>query len=453
MAKSGQATRRRDRSGRSMYRSRRRCGRATAVAAALLAPLLAASLAATALAGPASAAVAKTATFGWHSRALTAPPGAAKDPEAQLAGISCRNATDCLAGGSYQDKTGVPLPMVATESDGHWARAISLELPANAASAPDAGVADVACWAVRSCIAMGNYAAGPTSASVGFVATESDGSWGQATELPVPEDAPADPGADFSGAACPARGSCVIVGSYQDSAGNPVPVVITESHGTWLQPRQISLPASAQGALGAQLISVACQTAGSCAAVGSYIPRTGADHGLEVIESDGTWQRGTEVRAPSGVKPRLGDFLTGVSCWADMCMAVGGYSAATGVLHPLAVSYSSGSWGRAVTVPAARKGAGVHSMAQLVSIACTRAGCMAVGSYFGGGPGLVPIAASESGGRWNRTAPVPLPAGHGTGTESQALLHAVACNGRACTAAGFFLHTGPSVLAMVSAYR
>lgn len=425
--------------------------RRMAVCAGLTASLLAVALTAGALAAT-GAAVGATAAHGWHSSAVTAPPGAATNPEAQLDGIACPSASDCVAGGYYQNSAGALLPMVATESHGRWLRATKLTLPAIAGRRPQAEVSDVACWAVGSCIAVGQYET-TTSVGPGFVASESKGSWGRVTILSLPANAAADPLAQFYSAACPAAGSCVVVGSYDNSAGSALAVVVSQSHGKWRQGLEVAAPANASGEPEAQLIGVACHAAGSCAAVGSYSPRSGAGRGMEVIESDGTWHRGTTVVPPPGIEPKLGNFLTGVSCWSASCVAVGGYLTAAGQTRPMAVSYASGRWHRAVALRGVPRGVRPQSLTQLDWVACTAAGCTAVGEYGGGGPGLVPVAASESGGRWQRAVPVALPTGHGTGSELQGFLHAIACSGSTCTAVGFFVHTGFRVLAMASTYR
>jgi hypothetical protein len=428
----------------------------SAVRAGTAASLLAVMLIAGPSAAPASAAVARAAAHGWQSAAVTAPPGAASNPEAQLGEIACTSAADCVAAGYYQNKAGASVPMIATESDGRWARAIRLELPASAAPRATGAAGDVACWAPGSCLAFGAYQDSPTAAAVEFSATEVKGSWGRARTFPLvlPANAGASPDVEFGRLACPGRGSCVAVGSYHDSAGNPLPFVINESNGRWGTAQDIRLPSGARGAVGGQLGGVSCDKVGSCATVGSYfVPSTDKDEGLEVIESNGIWHRGTQVRLPAAVKPSLYNFLTGVSCWAASCMAVGAYETANGNLHTMAVSYSGGRWHRAVSVRVAPRGAARRPLTQLGSVACTATGCTAVGQMFGAGPGFIPVAASESGGRWSRAVLVPLPAGHTTGEEFQGFMNGVACSGSTCTAVGFFLHARFRVLAMASTYR
>jgi hypothetical protein len=415
------------------------------------ASLLAVMLTASALAVPASAAAAGAVVDGWHSVAVIAPPGAPSNPEAQLDGIACPSATECVAGGFYQNSTGGTFPMVATESHGRWGRAMRLHLPAIAGRS-QAAVSDVACWAVGSCIALGQYVRA-TTVGPGFVVTESKGSWGHATILPLPANAAAHLQTQFFSAACTGAGSCVAVGSYVNSADSTFPVVVTESHGRWLQAQQVRPPANSSRDPEAQLIGVACQATGSCVAVGSYEPRTGPDRGLEVTESDGTWHRGTTALPPAGIEPKLGNYLIGVSCWSASCTAVGGYSASNGDTHPMAVSYRTGRWYRGVPLRGVPRGVRPQPLVQIDSVACTAAGCTAAGEYTGASPRVVPVAVSESGGRWKRAVPVALPPGHSTGLQFVGFLHAIACYQRTCTAVGFFVHTPFRVLAVASTYR
>jgi len=134
-------------------------------------------------------------------------------------------------------------------------------------------------------------------------------------------------------------------------------------------------------------------------------------------------------------------------------MAVGSYEAANGDLYPMAIHYAGGHWARAVALHAAPRGGSRPRLEQIGSVACTATGCAAVGQYAGNSPGMVPVAVSESAGRWHRAVRVALPAGHGTGPELQGFLHGIACSGDTCTAVGFFLHVHNQVLAMASTNR
>jgi len=67
------------------------------------------------------------------------PLGAAADPVASLDAMACTSARSCAAGGAYDSRVGQRLALVVTESGGHWFRARTLQMPANAVPAPFVG--------------------------------------------------------------------------------------------------------------------------------------------------------------------------------------------------------------------------------------------------------------------------------------------------------------------------
>jgi hypothetical protein len=399
------------------------------------------------LAVPAGASAAAAAASSWRSRAVVAPPGAASNPDAGLYGVTCTSAKDCVAGGAYEDSAGNGVPMVATESRGHWGRASEIRLPANAAADPHAEVNEVACWAARSCIAVGYYQDSLTSADQGFIATESNGSWRQAFAPALPANASATPAAWLYGAACWGRRSCVAVGSYLDSAGGDGLMAVSESGGKWRRATQIALPSGAPAKYGAEIASVACPAARSCVAVGFYYSSTETAEGLEVTEAKGKWHRAVEVKPPAGAQQSKGDYLVSVSCWSTSCLAIGAYPASGS--KSMAASYVRGHWRRAVHVDVTPRGAGANADAGLDAVACTARGCTAVGDYLTKADALVAITMSESGGRWGKPSTISPPANTGSGIRRRSYLYALACSGSACTAVGYY-YTATTIVAMAS---
>jgi cytochrome c551/c552 len=114
----------------------------------------------------------------------------ATNPDAAISSVSCTSAGTCVAGGSYVDSSGVSQALVAPETDGSWGQASELTLPANAitTSSQLAAMSAVSCTGAGSCVAAGSYA-DSSGAAQAMVATETDGSWGQASELTPPPNA------------------------------------------------------------------------------------------------------------------------------------------------------------------------------------------------------------------------------------------------------------------------
>src|SRR6266851_2090754 len=100
-------------------------------------------------------------------RAIEVPGTAAlnADGEAHVSSVSCGSAGTCTAGGSYTDGSGLgnSQGFVASQVNGRWGTAI--EVPGTAAlnAGGNAGVTSVACASAGNCAAGGYYADGSGS--------------------------------------------------------------------------------------------------------------------------------------------------------------------------------------------------------------------------------------------------------------------------------------------------
>src|SRR5215469_2606834 len=106
-------------------------------------------------------------TTTWRSRRVPAPATAT---DASLTAISCRNTTNCVAGGTAYNATAVgPVAFAATYAHGSWASARILTMPPGTTSSQLNGMS---CVAPGPCVAVGTYqtSAGP---SFGFIAEQS----------------------------------------------------------------------------------------------------------------------------------------------------------------------------------------------------------------------------------------------------------------------------------------
>jgi hypothetical protein len=88
-----------------------------------------------------------------------------------------------------------------------------------------------------------------------------------------------DPGPFLDSVACPSASSCVAAGTYTDSSGDGQGLLLTGSGTSWTA-TEAPLPAGA-GA-GAYLGLVACPSASSCIAAGTYTDSSGNRQGLLV---------------------------------------------------------------------------------------------------------------------------------------------------------------------------
>src|SRR5207248_2464772 len=127
---------------------------------------------------------------------------------------------NCTAGGEYQ-AAGKPVePVVAAQTHGRWSRSASLVLPPNAARQPYAEVNGLACVSAGNCVAVGDYEYGGSNNLQAFIAVESHGTWGRAAAPRLPGNSSNPVSAQLDAVSCTRSGFCAAVGSYQDSSRN-----------------------------------------------------------------------------------------------------------------------------------------------------------------------------------------------------------------------------------------
>jgi hypothetical protein len=190
------------------------------------------------------------------------------------------------------------------------------------------------------------------------------------------------------------------------------------------------------------LSAVSCSSVTTCVAVGEYSPAGGGAHPLAEVLEDEAWTA-TVLPLPSRAYftslspvPLLG----GVSCvGAGSCVAVGEYAVHRGRslaccyrYFPLVETLAGTSWSAATgpTPPGSSDGS-------LSGVSCTAASCVAVGNADTAG-GTIPLAETLKGRRW-RAASLPLPAG---GSEPAPFPWTVSCVDSGCVALGAYLPEG-----------
>ena len=273
-----------------------------------------------------------------------------------------------------------------------------------------AGLGSVSCASPGECSAVGTYS-DSAGDNQGLLVGESGGSWGTATELTLPANAASNPHVSLGSVSCASAGDCSAVGSYLDSAGANQGLLVAESGGSWGTAIELTLPANAASSPHVSVGSVSCASAGECSAVGTYSDSAGGTQGLLVGESGGSWGTATELTLPANAASNPGVGLGSVSCAsAGECSAVGGYFDSAGDIQGLSVGESGGSWGTATELtPPADAASSPH--VSVGSVSCASAGeCSAVGSYVDSAGAFQGLLVSESGGSWGTAIKVTLPA-------------------------------------------
>jgi hypothetical protein len=256
----------------------------------------------------------------------------------QVNAVSCSAVGSCVAGGFFFARSRIT-GFLVTEHSGRWGPAI--EIPGFAAlnkgtdHDPITGIDAVSCGAAGSCAAGGVYTDGSGREQV-FVVSEQGGQWGMAIEVPGFAAlnkglAKGRVGAGLSSVSCAVAAGCAAGGFYTDASGRQQAFVVSEQDERWGTaievPGTAGLNKGATQKAGAQISSVSCSAAGSCAAGGSYIDGLGRRQPLLVSERDGSW--GAAVRVPGiaalnkGAGAFSGAAINSVSCAAGSCAAGG----------------------------------------------------------------------------------------------------------------------------------
>jgi hypothetical protein len=377
-----------------------------------------------------------------HEATAVQPPASTSvTTSAGLSSVACTARGACTAGGNYQAAGRQIEPMVATQFHGRWSRGTPLALPAGAAAQPYAQVNGIACRSAGNCVAVGDYQYGRSRNLQGFIATESHGRWARAFTPRLPANASSPVSAELEAVACTHDGSCAAVGSYQDSSGNAQTMVLSKpSAGPWRQATEIASPPNAAANPDAYMTGIACSAPGTCVAVGNYSLSPTHFEAMGAVELQGTWHRATEIAAPRGAIASTFTAITSISCvTAGPCLGAGQYAVSATQSRAMVVTESKGRFGRALAITAVPPGASAHPSSYLLGISCRPSGvCFAVGGGRNRAGHSVAMYLVRSGGRWQAAFLIP-PDGATAGQQELSALGAVSCTGRAhCSAVGYY---------------
>ena len=361
------------------------------------------------------------------------PPPAGTD-YSYLSGISCSSPDSCVAAGTADTASGVPIPMVESWHGSTWALQ-DIPVPAGSAGVyPGAA----SCTSADSCTVVGGYDNAAADDNTEPLAEYWNGStWAiQAT----PEPKITGTGYAVLGAvSCVSAASCMAVGSYQSNQGPNEGDQLLAEHwngSTWT----IEKARGPAGEPDSVFYGVSCVSGTDCTAVGYAASSATVGPSITLAEH---WNGSTWAIQPTPNAAASLNTLAAVSCAAKShCMAVG-YTG-LGTTTALAESWNGHTWAvRAVPV---RAGAAIS---ELDGVSCARgAGCTAVG-VFGSidtGTGSHALAERWSGSAWAQQATARY-AEHKT-------LRAVSCRAaRVCTAVGDNTHQKGTALSAVAEHE
>lgn len=278
-------------------------------------------------------------------------------------------------------------------------------------------IEDVWCTSTAACVGVG---ASDASGSYGAQILRWDGeAWSEESEESVSlgEETVLS---SLAGVTCTSASDCVAIGSAEDELEQKTPLVLRWDGTSWTT----QAAPGPEGSIAAELDDVACASASSCIAVGSYYDQQEVKHALSMTWDGEAWSL-RSVPEPTGAG--LSE-LSAVSCVGSAdCVGVGSFVNGSEVTKTLAVAWNGSAW----SIDATPEPEGAE-LSQLEDISCRPSeACTAVGQYIHSGEEKTLALRRNTAGEWSLQA-TPNQAG----ALSRALT-SVSCSGGAhCTAVG-----------------
>ena len=173
--------------------------------------------------------------------------------------------------------------VAAAASGGTWGRA--REVPGTAAlNHVYAQVNSVSCASAGNCAAGGFYTDSSVREQV-FVASEVNGTWHTAIEVPGIAALNRDGGAFVPSMSCASAGNCSAGGAYLDGSFHDQAFVVSQVNGTWHTAIEVPGTAALNKGGSAEILSVSCASAGKCSAGGDYKNSPISDQAFVVTEN------------------------------------------------------------------------------------------------------------------------------------------------------------------------
>jgi len=352
------------------------------------------------------------------------PAGGFSDGAGYAGPIACPAVGGCVVLGEYSTPKGADEDLIATEKSGTWS-AVQAPIPTGATEATNLGPYALRCTGVGYCLGTSLFQAPTTVAA--DVLEEAGGVW-SAVAMPVPSNLRTGTFPTVSALACPLRGACVIVGTYETTSGLTEGFVVTQE-GDQFVAAQAPTPGANRGSI---LAGVACQTTTACVAVGSYVTTANEQEGLLVSDATG--------RLAAAVPPLPGNAasdpkaaLQAVSCGSStLCFATGAYENPSGDHLGFVDTDSAGTWA-AAKMPVPSGASGTSPSPAIYGLVCKGGDyCLGVGAYTssaGKGEGLALV---QRAGDWSASM---MP-----GTDNtNVVVRAVSCvSETSCAAAGHY---------------
>jgi virginiamycin B lyase len=246
--------------------------------------------------------------------------------QAQINSVSCAPDGSCVAGGYYTESGGAVIALLTTEQSGSWSGPLQIPNLPNLSTGGYAAVTSLSCLSGGNC-GVGGVFTDTFGDQHPFVVDEIAGNWANAQEVPDSHSLFTSTNAQITSLSCAAAGDCSAGGWYGLVGLNQSGFVASEVNGVWDDAVQVPGMAALNVSDVAQVNSVSCASPGNCVAGGYY---TDSDHFYRPFvssEVNGTWDKALEIRGASGSEFNLdaGEQVNSVSCGAVANCSAGGF--------------------------------------------------------------------------------------------------------------------------------
>ena len=304
--------------------------------------------------------------------------------------------------------------------------------------------------------AAGSVRKSTANGDLPMVVSETSGTWGKAVQLTLPTGAATKALSDATDVWCGSSTSCVATGFYRYSANKgkyDKPFIATMAGGSWKKATNIPLPKNSTIPTNATLSRISCSSTGNCGAVGTYRDKDGDIEIGGYIEQGGNWVTSHWIVEPPAA-PAKGKTVIpyGISCPATGdCIGVGKYNNAKGVVRPFIFTSTNGTWnnGFSINLPSDAK----SQAGDFHAVSCPDVNnCVAVGNYVTMSGQKAVFSVTETGGTWNKNAKEITIAPSGGASPPAPQLNGLSCaNTTTCDAVGFYSRSGsPNLVSPLS---
>jgi hypothetical protein len=255
---------------------------------------------------------------------------------AEVDSVSCGTPRNCTATGNFATLGGTPHAFLVAEVSGSWHTAgpLIFLLP------PSTGRA-VSCPASGNCELTGTDA--DVNGQIQAYAQQTNSGGQEALQFLTSSTVLNVGGTALTNSvSCAFDGNCVVVGHYTDATGRWQPFFAEERDGTWGSASTVPGIAALDVGHFSDLQSVSCASPGNCAALGFYTDAGGTGQVFTTDEVNGTW--GSAAKLPGQANQGVFSPQSSVACWsAGRCAAGGVIATSTGLQARVSVESPAAS--------------------------------------------------------------------------------------------------------------